>query len=403
MGKGKITKICTILIASLCLSACGGESVKKNTESSAEYLRELENGKYYIRHKDLSCEEVYFDQATFNMGNKPMSPDSTRVMWNKDLDDIKIPTLYEGESLILYSTDVINETFVLERFEDYGYTIGFCGIKATDSGRFSISTKAEDKCTYPYGDTDVILNYENEVVILDKLGGTEMRVFEDEETGEDVSASLTRSGTIYNLNKDGEYDAELYEGTELHKDLAFVADIHAFGSMEVTETTDYSFEQASNVINIAIPEFFNTGYYSVNGMGLFRYIKGESYNETTQFNVPNNPPENDKKTRTQTLPEVVNYGTANNRPISNDVYTSQFLVTQAGELTVRAKFSVSNAYGSEGDGLPDVSAILTTPTGQEFEMQQDEEGLYLHFTAVEGTYTIEYYDLNARSPELIIE
>ena len=40
------------------------------------------------------------------------------------------------------------------------------------------------------------------------------------------------------------------------------------------------------IITINLPENLKTGYYYINGAGLFRYIDGNSYNDSTNFNDP---------------------------------------------------------------------------------------------------------------------
>ena len=39
---------------------------------------------------------------------------------------------------------------------------------------------------------------------------------------------------------------------------------------------------------------FNNGYYMINGQGVFRYVKGTSYTERTDFNIPNDIPEEER-------------------------------------------------------------------------------------------------------------
>ena len=56
--------------------------------------------------------------------------------------------------------------------------------------------------------------------------------------------------------------------------------------MQVYESNDYEF-LSSNIVKVNIPEWFNSGYYMINGLGLFRYVVGSSYDESTNFNVPN--------------------------------------------------------------------------------------------------------------------
>ena len=49
---------------------------------------------------------------------------------------------------------------------------------------------------------------------------------------------------------------------------------------------DYTFLK-NKIIRINIPDTFNSGYYCVNGTGLFRYVRGRRYDEFTDFSEPN--------------------------------------------------------------------------------------------------------------------
>ncbi len=399
----------TIMLA--VLSGCGEEAVTKNTNSSNEYLRELENGKFYVLHKDQTFEEVYFGQATYSEGNIVTTPDPKRVMWYKD-DYKKIPTLLAGDSLIYYTTDAFKEKFTFERFKDYGYTIGLCGLKKTDSGRYKISTKVEDKCTYPKGDTDVILNYSNDYVIIDKIGGIDLRDDNLETSDLIESGLITRSGTLKGLDCGKTYDAEIYEGTVKHTGLVFTADVHAFGSMEVTETKNFTFKEEENIIIIQIPEFFNSGYYAINGVGMFRYVNGGSYSDNTNFNMENDAPKDDPSNMTHTIKLSDNNHIATeststleemvskDEELANtdDVSTTSFTVESSGYITINVTFDLANGL-EEADGMPDVTGILTLPSGRSLKMKQDDNGLHLSLKAEElGEYTITYYDLAVRIP-----
>ena len=241
MRKTVVTALILGLLSPIVLTGCGkSEIVSKNTESSQEYLKNLEAGKYYVRHTDkqtntISCEEVYYGNATFDKGDDAASWSNDRIMWYTS-DFAKIPTLYSGDSLIMYSDSNFKDEFSIERFEDYGYTIGFCKLKPTNSNRYKISTNIDDKCTYPNGDTDVILKWDaKDYVILDKLGSDSHKedVRDDREgdykSDSDITCSwVTRSGTIKGLTQDCYYNVDIYEGTKLHRDLVFQANVHAF-------------------------------------------------------------------------------------------------------------------------------------------------------------------------------
>ena len=440
----------TAVILALCLltaplAGCGEEQTTNlNEESSDEALRELENGRYYIRHADDSCEPVYFGEATFDVDGSNDTPDPDRVMWFKE-DFEEIPTLYNGDSLIMYTTAEFDEKFRLERFLDYGYTLGFCKISLTNSGRFQISTNVSDRCTYPRGDTDVIVNYKNSYVILDSLGDVELREYKDEfkaqpEEGEEVeeeSSCLSDSGTIIGLEKDAFYTAELYEGTVRHTGLTFQANVRALGSMEVTTTFHYSFNSDENIVTIEIPDFLNDGYYLINGAGLFRLYRGagDYIDDPETFNVLNEIPERkymDPLIEVAQLPkykkEVIadeaeqvkytgtNYGEVEFKKDSSaqnsadtgadkDKYpdkTDAFELDEAGQLTIKIAF-VDNESGEKI--VPEgVTAVLVFPSGKKGKFAASGTGLTYTADFYEtGRYNIIYYNLGDNYPNVTFE
>ena len=78
-----------------------------------------------------------------------------------------------------------------------------------------------------------------------------------------------------------------------YQDFNLTANIHCFGSMERFVNYDYEFMH-SNFIVIEIPEYFKSGYYFVNGVGLFRYVadsdvskyNGKAYDASIDWNDP---------------------------------------------------------------------------------------------------------------------
>lgn len=438
----KMRKIIWIFMALVmcvaCLSACGSESEDENNVEADEYayLKELVDGCYYIRHSDNTVEEVYFGAATFEEEDTTYNASSGRIMWFKE-DFDNIPTLYAGESLILYTNAEFDEEMLFERFEDMGYTIGICNMDILESGRLSISTEIDNLCTYPGSDADEILNLENENVILDTLGGKKIRVEQSSTVSDDeivtrtwTDSVLSRCGTINNLVRGSVYKVEIYNGTVRHE-FNLATDIRVLSSMEAWKSYDYNFE-SETIINISIPEYFNSGYYMINGLGMFRYVKEintstqEGYEKASAmdyiefwpnadyasyitFDTANIDPNAEKED------EIITGNKAENNVVyepSNGVsyipgmdentFSSSNLINipEIGNVTVTVTYKVSGY----GEGLPEPTAIITTPSGSKnMEMGYDDAGgtSTLTFKAEEiGNYAITYYNLEDRIPHV---
>ena len=380
-------KIILLLAISLCVSGCNFSTARKSEKNSEEEIikgtdiNNLVVGKYYIQHGD-EYYEILPGVGTFNEGDTVTSPSDERVLWYKDEWD-KLPTLYEGDSLIYYTNEELTEVFNFERFEDFKYSVGLCQLEETPSGRYKISTDSTDNNIYPDGDAMKITEYEQDSVIIDKLGGQEIR-----------NNVISRIGTILGLEKDAPYEAEIYAGSELTR-YVLTANIRILGSMEVYESNEFNFV-SEKIINITIPEWFNNGYYSINGVGLFRYVKGTSYDENMDFSIPNINPE-EAVNDTEIIEgdaENGNYETQEN----SDSFDTVVIRNAGKTATINITFTVNG----EGDGLPDVRATITTPESQKtYDMDATEDGLTYSFKVKEeGQYTITYYGLNARTPNV---
>lgn len=407
--KSRIVMFLFLLLTCYSLCACGAQKQEETevVDPETAYLDELEAGYYYIRHKNpengyYEAYPLYFPTATFEAGSVSSSPSDNRIFWFKDEEYEKIPTMYPGDSLIYYYNGVLSESFTFERFEDLGYTIGLRGMTVSPSGRYNISTKTEDQCTFPNGDTDVILELnENETVKLDTLGGIKLRdsggIYNEGSETSDSSSYLTRCGTIRQdlfEGKDKEYVAEIYKGTVRHE-YSFKPDIRVLGSMEGYSSISYEFE-SEKIINIEIPEFFNNGYYLFNGQGLIRYLKdtNEFIEGTTEMNTPNERPEESKSGNSDFDAERFHSNTDQDNADEADK-TSSISIQEENTYTVVVNASVPSSIDMASQPL--MYIVLEDPSGGERYLEETEPNVYkLTFNASAGTYKLKYYDIGER-------
>lgn len=392
-----------LLTLSLALTGCASGTSTESNGKEPSYYKNLSNNTYYIKHSDNKCDPVYLGNASFDEGNITSQPNNERTVWYKN-DWSKIPTLYEGESLIYYSTEELDEKFTFERFEDFGYTIGVRKLSISASNRYKIPTNPDLLATYPGGDTDEILNLTNENVILDSISGRELRAPENDE--DEVSSPVTRCGTVKGLKQNSSYEIEVYDGTKGYS-YVWTADVRVLGSMEVEETNDFVFESAT-VINIAIPESFNSGYYMINGVGIFRYVKGATaYDNNTDFNIPNHVDEElEDFTEDTNLGDISENGESSYDSVSkntdettdykDDAAESTFEITELGTIYVTADLDIP-----EGDNASGITGIVESPEGKRFQLLKNNNSLSLTFNTEEtGIYKIKIYGLNGKSANI---
>ena len=236
-----------------------------------ESMDDLVTGHFYVFH-----DGKYYDPVWQEMS---FSPDSTgyqssHTAWFSEENFGTIPTLYKGDYLVYYQDASFAESFIFDRFSDLGYTIGLCNLEKMSSGRYSFDAVTGSLNIAPYSDAARLTLLQEEDVVIDSIGKAELR-----------SGNVTEAGTILGLKENEYYTTEVYVGTELHA-YTLKADRMAFTAMESVRINDYTFLK-NRIIRINIPNYFHSGYYSVNGSGIFRYVKGNSYDSHTDFNISN--------------------------------------------------------------------------------------------------------------------
>ncbi|WP_195942248.1 hypothetical protein [Mediterraneibacter faecis] len=270
--KGKkvfaVLGITSILICSL--SGCSlfqtMSSLTGQRKTTLTSEKELESGKAYVL-QDGTYHLCITGEYNFPKKELEEEMDYPRSIWISSDEDKQIPTLKSGDQLIFVSKDEVPESFVFERFADYGYTIGVSNLMMDQGGHYYLpylDVEEEYKYYIDLKSDAKELTYLSEVpkLYLDQVGKEKI-------TKEKVSDG----GTVLGLTKDQTYTCEFYTGT-YYQDFNLKANIHSFGSMERFISHEYAFMH-SNFIAIEIPDYFVSGYYFVNGVGLFRYVTGE--------------------------------------------------------------------------------------------------------------------------------
>ena len=157
----KLNKLFTISLSSLviltsitgCNTNFQEEKITKISDDFTDYNKIFDEGMFYVKHDDGTFEKTYFGNASFDSGEtNENSPDYEKVMWFKD-DFGQIPILGSGDELLMYSSTDFNEVFTLERFYDYGYSIGIRNLETTESGRYALTFSDDESYVYPDSDT----------------------------------------------------------------------------------------------------------------------------------------------------------------------------------------------------------------------------------------------------------
>ena len=265
-----------ILLSCLFLAGCSFETFGETPENaSCSNAYDLEEGRVYIwegtSEDDLmqtrKGEDIFFlcPGGDTNFKKSDQISAFTRCIYMDEENYERVPTYTEGTSLIYVSGKEVFEDITFERFADCGYSIGISNLKGDAGGHFYITymDTAEDDYRFSLdlkSDAVELTGFEDiSRLYLDKVGDTYV-----------TEKNVSPAGSVEGLEKDERYVCEFYTGS-FYQDFLLTANIRIFGSLETFTLHDYEFMHA-NCIRIRIPEWLKSGYYYVNGCGLFRYI-----------------------------------------------------------------------------------------------------------------------------------
>ena len=360
-------------------------------------LAQLEGGKYYIKDGDTFYEVAPGLLASTGEATSVPTfadPENRMVMFGKD--DERIPTLYKDTQLIFKSSDFNNPNsdgtvsatpvdYYLERFADQGYSIGVCRLANPDGTKYRTAITQ----THFYPGCSALQSMklkEDAELIIDKVNGVPI-------TANNISPAGTITGLAHNMS----YTVDAYIGTSPVGG-EVVADTHMFTSFELYDLKDYELD-ASGYAIIKMPEYMWSGYYYINGVGLFRYINGfKAYgiSADVDYNTPyfmgkdqagnliTNPAPTVKDPN---APETVEGEDGTLSADDEDPFTYHYKVTidnQQKSMNISIDYSEAMTYSdTNGDGKYEVlkasdgvlvpgastpAAVLVSPSGERFTM-----------------------------------
>lgn len=359
-------------------------------------LDQLQGGNYYVKDGD-----IYYKVAPGLAAStgEPTSipsiadPENRMVMFGPD--DEQIPTLYKDTQLIYKSSDFNNPdadgnvvqtptNYYLERYQDNGYSVGICRLANPDGSKYR--TTVEQTHFYPgCSALQVMKLKENAELVIDKINGVPL-----------TANNVSPCGSITGLTHNAPYTVDAYIGTSPVGGQV-VADTHMFSSFELYNLKDFELNSSGYAV-IKMPEDMWSGYYYINGMGLFRYVNGyKAYGVSVDidYNMPyymgkdqagnliTNP------APVTTDPTMISpTGTV---PVASqqegDPFSYKYKITidnQQKSMTISIDYSEAMTYSDkDGDGTYDIlrasdgvlvpgssvpSATLTSPSGRVYEM-----------------------------------
>lgn len=365
--------ICIALSAILAfgLTGCGNKSSEnKIGVATFKDIDQLADGGYYVRHGDVYY-QPYFGQTSFTPGRVASAKDDKRIAWYGE-DYANIPTMNKGDTIVYHSTQPFTEGLTIERFEDFGYTVGICQMKEASSGRYSFATDSRSFNVDIKSDAGTLCQNGETSATFDKIGGVNLR-----------AGNISRAGTIIGLSKGKTYDCDIYIGTDLHE-CKIKADVKALCSMEVFDITDYSFNR-SKTITFKFPKNLQSGYYNIGGFGIVRYInsaKGK-FSESMDMNIPNDIENLYANVDKPSIDDLEDY--------TEDIKEETFTLNEDADVTVSVIYQDSKDYTDAP-----VVKVVSSEAAYTLSAGKDNK-LTSSLSLKSGTYTIKLIGLGNRT------
>lgn len=356
----KSIALAVLVISLFSLTACKKDiqifEPKPITEAQEVTAKSMVRDVFYVKN-GTKFSSVFLPNG--NAANEAKKLDKTRVLYFIDNEPM-VPAHYKGEILAYKSAtlDVIKDGISFERYKDLGYSIGVYGGTIGPEGFYYLTIS---KGTAIGSNAEKVLGYSqvDEIRIV-SIGGRSVKEYYDED-----------SGVLVGLEKDKSYTVEFYVGTEYYS-YNFVADTHFLQAYE------YYYYEGTNLkdtklgyVSFTTPDDLKSGYYNVNGTGLFLYHAYEKGND------PENESLNDSYYSSE-KEQILQYTRQYNLMVP--VETKNMLITVAyGDKT------------EENEQDFDIGGYLISPEGEVYDMANNfnEKFMYLSMGNMKpGDWTI---------------
>ncbi len=367
-------------------------------------IEEMEPDKLYIwkncKGKDIDGKKNKFqvcplEKSNYNRGKR--GGDSVNyTVWVDSNSDAEIPTLTSKDKLVFYSPSYVPDEYEFFRLYDNGYTFGITSLLEDNSGHYYIDYSASKDNAYKQHineDSDAGDLYGLKVGRLywDTIGKTKI-----------TSKYVSEDGIIKSdaLKKDKVYTCVFYIGS-LYQEYNLTANQHTFTAFGKEDFTCYGYDYLhSNCVSIDIPDWLCSGYYIVNGMGMFRYVddsdiasyNGEPYDENINWNEPLVTYDEHGRVAfdpsVQSVNEEVDDGTTvEQADEASTIDSSEWTHELPVDEKFTANINISNIVNTEPAVL-----TVTAPDGETNE-----------YTEENGTITVEIYEPKSGSYSFKIE
>ncbi len=312
---------------------------------------ELEDDTYYVKN-NTNFYKVYMPTRGC-VTNDSSVLDESRVLITMD-DNTLIPNHYSNE-LVAFPSDKLSFTEVtLERFADLGYSIGAYNGDITDEGYLYFNTDEDVVSDSSFGtaiseteSTDIrVVSIDGELLTTDQIN--------------------TKCGVITGLEKDKTYLIGYYAGTK-YFEKEITADCRVYEAYEMYSYDEsYISDTPNGYMAFNTPTDLKSGYYNINGHGLFRYYNFERGTQDENEVAMNDSYYQDEQSKIEA------YSRQYNISVPNRVKDMKVTV----ELQKESLAELSDTDSVQG--------VIFAPDGTKLDMEYDEEEKELTISMTEA-------------------
>lgn len=226
---------------------------------------ELENEMFYIKDGTKFVKVYKADTKSVHS----LSGNTQGVcMLTKDYQTV--PTLYKNEIIALPSQNIDVSEISLTRYKELGWSMGLYGLSVDEDGAFT-GTLGENiyknSELYELFDSEETKNFK-----ITAINGNSLTL-----------DMLSDSGAFTCFDEKATYDVSYYAGTHF-SEKKMTADTFLLEEYEYYTLQDISDSQ-NGYMSYCMPEDAKSGWYYINGAGLFRYIADDKGADLATINM----------------------------------------------------------------------------------------------------------------------
>lgn len=264
MNTKKILSLGIAALMAVSLSACGGNDdgdIYKGSEIPSYTEREIAEGTYIKKtHNDQKGVDSFQPLLA-----TPLESDNRGnfYTWFTSKYDDLIPRFQEGDQIVFYSETKRPTSYTLYRMKDMDYTLGILFNVRMNEGDINRPTIISFSGTY------------NEMspvctVVPEAIGVSSADIQITEINEKEFSTNILADDSfLKGLTAQTMYNIGFYCGT-VFKQVMVKADTHLFIQENTSVTSSYV-ELKDKYFEIILPSNMDTGFYYMEGVGMFRY------------------------------------------------------------------------------------------------------------------------------------